>query len=159
MSRSFCVLPNDQLYKGPKEKVKGTLLSKLGGGKTETDKQFENDLSELEKTFGPLASGYKESLLKEMSGISLKNQSDNDMESHNSNSKSGISILSSDQSTIASGKGLIEEVSSTENKLEEPEFSLEIQEKDEQCQRRILLKINLPGITSVGHCELNISEV
>ena len=158
MSRSFTILPNDKLFKGPKEKVKSTLLDKLGGGKTGADKQFENELGELEKSFGPLATGCKDSLLKEMANISLDTQSDNDFESQDT-SKSGINILSSNQSPGTCRKSLIEEVSSTENKLNEPEYSLEVLEKDESSPRKILLKINLPGIKSVKDCDLDLSEV
>ena len=138
--------------------MKSTLLDKLGGGKTGADKQFENELGKLEKSFGPLATGCKDSLLKEMANISLDTQSDNDFESQDT-SKSGINILSSNQSPGTSKKSLIEEVSSTENKLNEPEYSLEVLEKDESSPRKILLKINLPGIKSVKDCDLEISEV
>ena len=158
LSRSFNILSNDQLYKGSKEKMKSSLLDKFGGGKTGTDKQFENDLSELEKSFGPLAGGCKDSLLKEMSKISLGTQADNDIESLDTN-QSGINLLSSNQSSSLGKKGLIEEVSSTENKLEEPEYHLEIQEEDEDFPRRFMLKIKLPGIKSVKDCDLDISEV
>ena len=158
LSRSFNILPNDQLYKGSKEKVKSSLLDKFGGGKTGADKQFENDLSELEKSFGPLAGGCKDSLLKEMSKISLGTQADNDIESLDT-TQSGIDLLSSNQSSSLGKKGLIEEVSSTENKLEEPEYHLEIQEEDEDFPRRFMLKIKLPGIKSVKDCDLDISEV
>ena len=158
LSRSFNVLPNDQLYKGSKEKVKSSLLDKFGGSKTGADKQFENDLSELEKSFGPLAGGCKDSLLKEMSKISLGNQSDNDIETQDTN-QSGINLLSSSQSSVHGKKGLIEEVSSIENKLDEPEYNLEIQEKNEDYPRRIVLKIRLPEIKSVQDCDLDISEV
>ena len=158
MSRSFTILPNDKLFKGPKEEVKNTLLDKFGGGKGGVDKQSENELDELEKSFGPLAAGCKDSLLKEMSNISLGNKSDNDVQSKDNN-QPGINILSSNKSPVTCKKGLIEEVSSTENKLDEPDYSLEIQEKDESFPRRILVKINLPGIKSVRDCDLDISEV
>ena len=137
--------------------MKSSLLDKFGGGKTEADKQFENDLSELEKSFGPLAGGCKDSLLKEMSKISLGTQPEHDIEPRDAN-QSGINLLSSSQSSLDK-KGLIEEVSSTEKKLDEPECHLEIQEKDEELPRRFMLKIKLPGIKSVKDCDLDISEV
>ncbi len=158
LSRSYTVLPKDQLFKGPKHKVKSTLLDKLGE-KSEEDRKFENELDELEKSLGPLAAGCKGSLLQEMSEISLGNRLDDSAESRDPEGQSGVRILSEDHSPSANKKRLIEEVSSTEVTLKEPEYSVKILEENEKHSRRYVLKIKLPGITSVADCELDISEV
>ncbi len=150
------ILPDDTLYKGPLERVRKTLMQKLN----KENEQFEKELDEIEKSFGPLASGCKDSLLKEMANISVNSQSESDIQSHDpvSQSKVDIDILGKSQSA-PSKKGLIEEVSSVEIKRTEPDYTLQIKEKDEDQGRRIIVKIKLPDVKSVADCELDISEV
>ncbi len=148
------ILPDDRLYKGPLERVRKTLMQKLN----KENEQFEKELDEIEKSFGPLASGCKDSLLKEMANISVNSQSQDDIKSHDSvsQSKADIDILGKSQS---SKKGLIEEVSSEEIRRTEPDYNIQIKEKDEDHRKRIIVKIKLPEIRSVADCELDISEV
>ncbi len=153
VSRSFVILPNDQLFKGPKHKVKSTLLDKLGGASSELE-----ELQELENTFGPLPSSCKDSLLKEMSEITLDGDAENEFEPL-APKKREIHILDSEATQSAKKKGLIEEVSSSVNQNKEPDYKMEIIERTETDSGKIVLRIQLPGIKTVADCLLDISEV
>ena len=71
------------------------------------------------------------------------------------------SILSENKAKSASNSKspLIEELSATNTKLPIPEYKLYVKRKDDLKSSFVILEIRLPGVTSVGECELDISAV
>lgn len=120
-----------------------------------TDKAFDKHLTELEQTLGPLAAGCKDSLLSQISGLSCNDKSEGSVGKDTGDIRLpfGVGVASS-----ASDTRLIEELSSAEASLQKPEFELQVQDGG-IFQRQIVLKIQLPGISSAKECSLDISEV
>ena len=151
-----------------------------------SEQEFDDQMSELEKSFGPLGPGAKDTLLSQLSSLSTddtRSRTDGRAASSASvlSEGSGIKLPSMKNGSEASvlnelsgvkvpsakkkGPGLIEELSSSKDveinggkrKLREPEYSVE---KDgEELVEALVVSIQLPGVTSVGECELDISEV
>jgi len=151
LSRDFVVLPKSTQCKGPVAKSKDVLLKKFSG----KDTAFSNELGELEKTFGPLAAGCKDALLQDLSCISSRDDEvDNAMfQKATSGSQPQLKLPGE---TVKSGVKLIEEVRSTETHLVRPDCTIEIVSDDSA--KLLVIRIHLPGVSSVRECSLEISD-
>jgi len=151
LSRNFLVLPKSTSCKGPVAKSKDVLLKKVSGQGTD----FSNQLGELEKTFGPLATGCKDALLTDLSTIiSQDNACDNGQLQHASSSSQPELRLPG--KTVKSGVKLIEEVQSTETHLVRPDCTMDVVSDDSS--KLLLIRIHLPGVSTVSECSLEISD-
>ena len=146
LSRNFTLLNEDHVIHGCPDAAKQSLLGKF----TKKDEEFEADLGEIKEKFGPMASGCKESLLSELTNISSSGQKPG------SNEATEITL---NTNTMPLRPGLIEEVSSAEAAIAEPQFDIETRGADKTKPRRLVVRIELPTVFSVAECDLNISEV
>ena len=149
LSRDFFVLPKSARCKGPIAKSKDVLLKKVSG----QDEAFSSELSELEETFGPLAAGCKDALLKDLSS---RQDSANDNVKLLKASSSSQSELRLPGDSRKSGMKLIEEVHSTETHLIRPDCTMDVVDSD--LAKMLVIRINLPGVSTVRECSLEISD-
>ncbi|XP_048254000.1 PIH1 domain-containing protein 2-like isoform X1 [Haliotis rufescens] len=147
VSRRYTILDRDTPHKGCLKHIQKSFTSK-----NKDDKEFESNLENLEKSFGPLGHGGKDKLMEALANISV------------GDSQSNSSIPKSDQSQIkmpfeektATRSNLIEEIASDVVFLRKPEYSMETVDVDSgKC---VQVKISLPEVTSVQECELEISQ-
>ncbi|XP_070548593.1 PIH1 domain-containing protein 2-like [Ptychodera flava] len=54
--------------------------------------------------------------------------------------------------------GLIQEISTNDGRLEEPGYNISVKNATEKHERRLVVKISLPGVDSVCECALDISQ-
>lgn len=156
VSRAYSVLPHKTTHKGPYNCIKKGLTAKT----KHADDEFDEELSELEKKFGP---GLKNSIFNispEDGSTNLCKEKCIFNQATNENSKPAVSIFPSEQKCTK--RGLIKEINASDEEdssvLPEPDFETRIKAGDGK-GRRILLRVNLPGITSVQECLLDISKV
>ncbi|KAK2156904.1 hypothetical protein LSH36_202g04001 [Paralvinella palmiformis] len=153
ISRHYSVLDKKTLCKGPEKLAIQSLMKKSA----QKDEEFQQQLTELERTFGPVAQGCKDSLLNKISNITLEttDQSETFADDHvNIEIEPEIRLPGAKRQQK---KGLVQELSEVNgNKLPEPAYDLTT--KEVNGQRVIVAKIHLPGVTSVQQCELDISE-
>jgi len=153
LSRDFVVLPKSTRCKGPVAKSKDVLVKKVSG----QDTAFSSELSELEKSFGPLATGCKDALLKELSSArSQDNAVDNAVNAELLKTLSSEPELRFPGETAKSGVKLIEEVHSTETRLVRPECTTDVVSSDSS--KLLVIRIHLSGVSSVSECSLEISD-
>ena len=151
VSRDFVVLPKSTRCKGSIAKSKDVLLKKVSG----YDTAFSSELNELEKMLGPLATGCKDALLKDLSSISSHDSVDDNAELQ----KASLSCppeLRLPGKTVKSGVKLIEEVHSTETHLLRPDCTSDVVGDDSA--KLLIMRIHLPGVSSVSECLLEISD-
>ena len=145
LSRHFTLFDKDHIIHGCPEKAKQSLQ-----GKFKNEGELDADLKEIEKKFGSMSSGCKDSFLSELSNISSDGQ------------KSGsndVPEITLNTSTKPTRQGLIEEVSSSEVSITEPHYDVDTREGDSAKPRRLIVRIELPIVASVDECDLDISEV
>ncbi|XP_005110123.1 PIH1 domain-containing protein 2 [Aplysia californica] len=159
VARTYTILPEDTPYKGDLEFVQLSLSKRL----RKQDDQFDHDMSELEKTFGPMAEGEKDTLMAKLSNLTVsENKKHNGNVNSNREANGFPSIQITNTPKQPSKKGLIEEIGgssySAENgkKYPTPKYNLEPCELD--TGRCLELRVELPGVMSVAECELDISE-
>ena len=158
VSRSYTLLPNSVTHKGPVKQLKESYGKKVKSA----DEQLEKDLNELEKTFGPITEGSKESMLKKLSTMALGDE-DGDSQSQTLLRNEPKIKLPGDH-IDQSKQGLVQELSNGKDLsqvivLSEPEYSVDIESTNDENAKKITFKIKLPGLTSVSQCDLDISEV
>lgn len=119
------------------------------------DQEVDENIANMMKDFAPLATENPESLLSQLNK-QTNNSSDNFQTNGGINDQlSGIKL-----DTKPAKKGLIEEVSSETTSLPEPVYKLTtVKSGDSDLTKLLTLKIELPGVKSVGECELDISKV
>lgn len=144
VSRDYTLLGPDELCKGPEKLAIESLTQKTPF----REQSMDNELSELEKMFGPMAAGCKESLLKEVSNMTLNNEESVQSERPLPEIRIGA------EPKIAK-PGLIQEVSNSEAKTETPHYDMIVQDGEPPC---VLLKVKLPQVASVSQCQLDISQ-
>ena len=148
VASSYTVLPNKTKHKGSYDQLKRSFTSKT----KESDARLE---SELEGVLGPTMTN---SLLNEMSNITLNDNKTESREPSYSGSTDGIKLPFEKKAA----KTLIEELNPSAGNspgLPEPAYSLTVKEADERGDRRLLLRIQLPDVSSMAECELDISTV
>ena len=161
VSRDYTLLSKEEPCMGPVNKAQQSLTKKF----TNQEDAFEKELGELEKMFGPATAGCKESLLSEMSNITSGQEPTQDSSSCDlisaASAQTGIKIPNVSSKSDPQQKGLIEEISSSvsESKLPEPDYDLSVNEMEGDKPRRVVVKIKLPGVTSVSDCQLDVSQV
>lgn len=152
LSRSFTILPS-------KSKSKGNLpvLQKAFQGLNKNaDQEFDEHLSEMEKTFGLQGCGAKDSLLNKLAHMSTE---DNEQDKNAPNIQ--LPGLGKEQ---PKKQNLIQEIDTSNQihdaELKVPEYSLEeIHTCKEENLEKLVLTVKLPGVHKVSECELDISEV
>ncbi|OWF46818.1 PIH1 domain-containing protein 2-like [Mizuhopecten yessoensis] len=158
VSRSFTLLSCDITHKGDI-----TLLHKSFSKKAQkSEQQFEEQLSELEESFGPLAAGAKNSLLNKLANLSTE-ESGNSQKSNGhgmgTNNDSRSPTIKMPNQTEVRKTGIIEEISSQSNsKLTCPLYTMDPIRNDCGDIDQVVVKIQLPGVRSVADCELDISK-
>lgn len=148
ISRQYKILPRDCPIKGSLENLLQTFRQQT----VKEDEKLENELDELEKTFGPMAAGAKDTVLNHLKNISVS-QSDS---SKNTTSHQPEIVLETSKPNHPTKKGLIEEIgieSAREDSCPCPEYSLKTD------SGMLVMTVSLPGVTTVRDCELDISEV
>ncbi|XP_041373135.1 PIH1 domain-containing protein 2-like [Gigantopelta aegis] len=146
ISRIYEILDDSILYKGDLSDIHASFAVK----NKSSDKQFENNLDELEKSCGPLAAGAKDSLLNQLKNIAV---SDNQSGTQ-STTRPDISVLS----TNGAGKSVLIEEINTSQRLPVPKHELSCVKSDASQEDVLVLNIMLPNVHSVAECELDISE-
>ncbi|XP_033729180.1 PIH1 domain-containing protein 2-like [Pecten maximus] len=156
ISRSFTLLSKDIQLKGEIDVLNQSFSKKA----QKSEQEFEEQLSELETSFGPLAAGAKNSLLNKLANISTE-------ESRNSKKSNGKSTgttydsptIKMPNQTEVKKAGIIEEISSQSNtKLTCPVYTMDSVQDDGGNINRVVVKIQLPGVKSVNDCQLDISK-
>ena len=182
LTRTYTILPVNTTYKGDLKLVRlcfTKAFQKNMKGKANGDMEgFSKDMEEMEKTFGPLSSKEKESLLSQLSNISMSSSTSpssgeglgpnsGSQTTSDSVSQSSIRIPGMSGSNVQSGmsKGvngidfksrkahLIQEISEDRLSSVPPKYTLESEGSN------LVLKVELPGVKSVSECDLDISEV
>lgn len=150
LSRSFSVLPSTTLSKGNLQ----VLMKAFQGKNKNADDEFDDHLSEMEKTFGLQGLGAKDSLLNKLANLSTE-------ESVQDKNAPNIQLpgLGKDQTKK---QNLIQEMNSDNSEqvceTKEPDYKMEEKFNGEDLEK-LLLTIKLPGVNKVSECELDISEV
>jgi len=150
LSRDFVVLPKSARCKGPVAMSKDVLIKKVSS----QDTSFSSELGELEKVFGPVTSGCKDALLNDLSFVKSRESADNDADLQK--------VLGFQQELKLPGETkpgvkLIEELQcSTESSLVHPDYSMDVVNEDSS--KRLVIRIHLPGVSSVTECSLEISD-
>jgi len=113
------------------------------------DSQFESELTELEKSFGPMVAGCKDSVLSKLAELSRVD----DVKTEQSYIKlpGGVTLKNGN-------KSLIEEISSSSTSLRVPHYTI-TKNNSTTGGAKMLLEIQLPGVESIAECQLDISEV
>lgn len=94
----------------------------------------------------------KDTLLAQLSSIAINDNEDKDME--------GISLF--DKNTKQTKKGLIEELTSevTVSQITEvPKYDMVVSKENGKSKNQIVVTVQLPKVSSVSECELDVSEV
>jgi len=151
LSRDFIVLPKSTRCKGPVAKSKEVLLKKVSG----QDMAFSSELDELEKTFGPLTTGCKDALLKDLSSVRSQDTVDDNSGLQKAFSSSQPELRLPGE-MVKPGVKLIEEVHSTETHLVRPDCTIDVTGADSA--KMLIIRIHLPGVSSVSECSLEISN-
>ena len=145
-SRMYEILDESVLHKGSLRDIEASFATK----NKDSDKQFETELDELQKSFGPLSGCEKDSLLNQLKNISV---SDNKSNVGTSTDKPDIVFPTSKPAKPV----LIEEIKT--ERLSVPKYELNFVKSDSSIEEVLVLNIMLPKVQSVGECELEISEV
>ncbi|ESO83338.1 hypothetical protein LOTGIDRAFT_236638 [Lottia gigantea] len=159
-SRSYSILPKDDLYKGDLKKLQKSFSVKS----EQKDKEFSDNFDELSKTFGPLAGASKGGLFEQLANIAVDDNTEKTtgVESE----QKGPQIFLPD---TVKKPGLIQEISEpTQAKIHKeipkdvtspvtPKYEVEKSWNDKN-QGQCCIRIYLPDVTSVVECELDISE-
>jgi len=150
LSRDFIVLPKSTSCKGPIAMSKDVLLKKVSG----QEKKL-SELSELEKTIGPLAAVCKDALLKDFSHVTSHYSAgdDSDVQNISVNCQPELKLPGE---TVKAGVKLVEEVDSTETHLVRPDCTVDV--VNDQPGKLLVIRIHLPGVSSVNECSLEISD-
>jgi hypothetical protein len=168
----FTILGEERLYAGPLESLHAAFSKKS----IQDGQQLESHIHDLEKTFGPLAAGDKHSLLSQMGGLSVNSNSQSDSRTHSmdqsgirlpttatqscdqtGSSQSEFRMSSANQQRPAPHGRLIEELSSED--LPSPQHSIEVVSDGQTDGQTVVLRMQLPGVSSMGQCELCVSQV
>ena len=153
VSRNYTLLNKDRTCKGPVDKARDCLSHRFQS----TDKKFNSDLEELEKSFGPLASGCKDLLLNELSNISVEADDKPNLPSAVPN----ILPQADSTNTRKNVKSKLIQDLDFQDEPRTPRYRLDVKDAEAQNEkpRTIIIRINLPDVMSVAQCELDISEV
>ena len=147
LSRHYTILKKEITIKGKLQVAQKSLTSKIN-----KDDEFENELAELEKTFGPMTAGCKDTLLNQLSNITV------DDEPSFMTTDSNTSDIKLPGDTVPKKMGLIQELGTGEFKLRTPEHEF-TEKEDANGKQKLVLKIRLPKVLSVNECELDLSPV
>ncbi|XP_062572918.1 PIH1 domain-containing protein 2-like [Saccostrea cucullata] len=149
LSRSFSILPSTTKFKGNILSLQKALQSQ----KQNEDDEFDEQLSELEKTFGLQGCGAKDSLMNKLANLSTEDNA-------KSNNTPNIQLPGLSKEKPAK-QNLIQEMNSTNqkpsSKVKVPEYNMEEKFKEKNLEE-LILTIKLPGVNKVSECELDISE-
>lgn len=107
------------------------------------------DEDPLKKSLEELQNLSPETLLARMNKVSMD---ENDLSEFTLEKESVGDVKKED-------RVLIEEISSQKFSLPKPEYELTIKEKDGTKMRRCVVRVALPGVSSVSECELEIDCV
>ena len=160
VDRSFTLLPRSTNFKGNLEKAQKFFTDSL---KKAMDKQAKHFSADEEKKNPMPDIDLPDSVLSRLANISsppAKEASDSDRSNglpHNLARGEGLITMPEALTSERQGsKGsLIQELRSEEASVLEPEHSLERSASAEH----LVLKVALPGVTTVSDCQLDISEV
>lgn len=156
LSRNFTLLPQDIKHKG-----EITLLHQSFSKKTQSsEQQFEEQLSELETSFGPLAAGAKNSLLNKLANLSTEENKNSKKSNVNGMGTTYDSpTIKMPNQTEVKKVGIIEEIPTQCNsKLICPVYTMDSVRDESGDIDHVIVKIQLPGVKSVNDCELDISK-
>ncbi|KAJ8316580.1 hypothetical protein KUTeg_005870 [Tegillarca granosa] len=154
LSRQFKLLGEETLYKGQINVIENSFTKK-----DKSSTEMENQISELEKTFGPLTGNEKESLLSKLSNISVNDDQVNTTPSQARGTSDRV-IFPLQNEHENPKKGLIEEISTetSETVLKKPDYKLLTDRGDNGQIQQITIKIDLPSVKSVTECELDLCQ-
>ncbi|KAK3107152.1 hypothetical protein FSP39_008233 [Pinctada imbricata] len=162
LSRNYTLLGESIPYKGNLRKMQKAFTGK-------SDQEMDEQLSELENSFGPLGPGAKDSLLNKLSNMSTGDSNykvkTNTPGSNVMNELSGIRIPTEVQNDKKKAN-LIQEISTEVNEksnnsksvLACPKYKLSEIHVDDGGQDCLIVNIELPGVLGVRECELDISQ-
>ena len=152
VDRNFILLPRSTNFKGDLEKAQKFFTDSL-------KKAMKKDKTSAVEQTAPMPDiDLPDSMLSKLANISSPSDSGNQSQgSSHERSDDGPIILPETLKSEkqAPKKNLIQELQSQEVRLVEPEYSLERSLSEEH----LVLRIELPGVTSVSDCQLDISEV
>lgn len=124
----------------------------------DVDKEFEQNMSELQKNFAPFPTDAKETFLNKFANIGV---SDNDKDhGHIKTQQSGFDIKLPSSKEQSDKKGLIEEISSTNintDNTSSPHYTMDCIDNGDG--KEVKVKVTLEGVSSVRECCLDISQV
>uniref|UniRef100_A0A8W8L238 PIH1 domain-containing protein 2 n=1 Tax=Magallana gigas TaxID=29159 RepID=A0A8W8L238_MAGGI len=129
------------------------LMKAFQGKNKNTDDEFDEHLSEMEKTFGLQGLGAKDSLLNKLANLSTE-------ESVQDKNAPNIQLPGLGKEHTKK-QNLIQEMNSSNSEqvceTKEPDYKMEEKFNGEDLEK-LLLTIKLPGVNKVSECELDISE-
>ncbi|XP_064650517.1 PIH1 domain-containing protein 2-like [Lineus longissimus] len=156
LSRSYTILKRSIQCKGSEERTIKSLKSVFNKGDSETEKQIDD----LKKSFAPMQAMASEDVIgnvKNSNGVT-PNMDIPIL------TKPGASFEQPDPAIRISADskpakpGLIQEISDSKVVLPKPEYSVVVKDVEGDRPRCIVFRLELPGVTSVRDCDLDISE-
>ena len=142
LSSSF-TLVRDQTHIGDLVQVQKHALE----NRNVREEDFSEEVDELEKTFGTMPPGCKDSLLHQLSNLTVTNIGEGEQTPGDGE---GIKLL---DATQPPNRQLIKELSSEQPKIQTPQHKVLLTDE------RLTVKVDLPGVTNVQDCMLDIAEV
>lgn len=151
ISRNYCILGNNVVYKGNIEKARLGLTKQF----KDADENYEAEMENLQKNFAPMASSGN-GLLNELSNITVKDNKENVKGPKLKKEEPEIRLPTNSKPTKT---GLIQELSSSGDAEEKkPKYEMNVKDREGSKKRRVVVRIELPYVTSVRECDLDISE-
>lgn len=157
ISRNYEILGGNIVYKGNMEKLQQALMKKTENA----DKEFEKDMSELQKNFAPFPTDAKENILNKFANIAVSE--DKNSADHMKPQQNGFDFKLPSADGGKKKKGLIEEITPSEKiDIEKPvcpKYTLDCNKDDSGTVEEIKVRVTLDGVCSVKECCLDISQV
>ncbi|XP_063440108.1 PIH1 domain-containing protein 2-like [Mytilus trossulus] len=151
VSSNYQILGGNVVFKGNMEKFVQAFNKKT----EKSDKEFDENMSELQKNFAPLPSDAKDTILNKFANIAVSEDTGKCDPVTTSQNSFDFKMPSSDSGKKK--KGLIEEISTSTVKTACPKYTLECVKGNNNIEE-IKVRVTLDGVSSVKECCLDISK-
>ncbi|XP_013397361.1 PIH1 domain-containing protein 2 [Lingula anatina] len=154
ISRNYKLLDESTLYKGDLAQLRQGLTQRF----QKEDDEYNKQMSDLQKMFGPIAES-NESLIGQLSNLTSDDSKVKTSPPVQKETEIRVPGLSKQPSKNTNKANLIQEVSSSgEKDGRTPKHEMCVKDSTGSKPRRVEVKVHLPEVGSVQECELDISE-
>ncbi|XP_013408362.1 PIH1 domain-containing protein 2-like [Lingula anatina] len=154
ISRNYKLLDESTLYKGDLAQLRQGLTQRF----QKEDDEYNKQMSDLQKMFGPIAES-NESLIGQLSNLTSDDSKVKSSPPVQKETEIRVPGLSKQPSKNTNKANLIQEVSSSgEKDGRTPKHEMCVKDSTGSKPRRVEVKVHLPEVGSVQECELDISE-